>query len=114
MHKYIKSNSGKDIRDILYTNNTLSFNFEDDDDYNAFIDFVTREISFFGFFTIEDVLAYFSIPHDFILSREYGWGLDDLDYNATIIESPYIKGELIYTLPIPKHINEIEIPKFLG
>lgn len=109
----MKSKSGKDIRDLVYVNEPHVLTFKSDDSYNDFMDFVTSIISYFGYFTLEDLLAYYSQSHDFISSKEYGWGTEELDRANT--EYTHIsdgREETIYVLPPPKPINEIYIPTY--
>lgn len=115
MEQYIiKSKSGKDIRDLVYSNNQHILTFKNDESYNDFIDFVTSIISYFGFFTLDDILAYYNQPHDFISSKDYGWGVEDLDMQYCFTCDNTGREEIIYVLPPPKPINEIDIPSYIG
>lgn len=110
--KRIKSNSGKDIRDIIYTNEDYIFNFEDEDDYEAFLDYATNVISYFGYISIQDILGYYGKEHDFISATDYGWGIEDLDRFTISVTNE--NNELVVTLPKPKPLPEIIIPCYMG
>lgn len=109
----MKSKSGKDIRDLVYVNEPHVLTFKSDESYYDFMDFVTSIICYFGYFTLDDLLAYYSQSHDFISSKEYGWGTEELDRTdiECICTSDGIE-ETIYVLPPPKPINEIYIPTY--
>ncbi|MBQ9014465.1 MAG: hypothetical protein IJ094_13110 [Bacilli bacterium] len=103
----IKSNSGKDIRDIVYPNNKHIFSFSNWDNYEIFLEFIYDTICWFGYITLEDILAYFSKSHDFISSKDYGWTLEDFenaDYNLVEVNNEYI-----FTLPEPTNVSNIKL-----
>lgn len=108
----MKSKSGKDIRDLVYVNEPHVLTFKSDESFDDFMDFATNIISYFGYFSLDDLLAYYGKSYDFISSTEYGWGIEELDRaNIEYAHISYGK-ETIYVLPPPKPINEIYIPTY--